>query len=187
MRALIVDDSRFVRDYLRGLLEEMGIECEEAADGQAGLTQLHGAIPSIWRWWIGTCRSWTAWTCSRICVPKATPSQGHDGHHRGRETTSSPLARCRRRRISDEALRRRSAHRKAGHARISWRPEQCPANRRTARILIVDDSAVMRSLLRSVVDRPRLEVAGTAAMEPRAASHGVPAIPISFCSMWRCR
>ena len=36
MRALIVDDSRFVRDFLRGLLEEKGIECEEAADGQAG-------------------------------------------------------------------------------------------------------------------------------------------------------
>lgn len=41
MRALIVDDSRFVRGYLRGLLEEKGIECEEAADGQAGLDQLH--------------------------------------------------------------------------------------------------------------------------------------------------
>jgi two-component system chemotaxis response regulator CheY len=42
MRALIVDDSRFVRSYLRGLLEEMGIECEEAADGQAGIDRLHG-------------------------------------------------------------------------------------------------------------------------------------------------
>jgi two-component system chemotaxis response regulator CheY len=41
MRALIVDDSRFVRDYLRGLLEKMSVDCEEAADGQAGLTQLH--------------------------------------------------------------------------------------------------------------------------------------------------
>jgi two-component system chemotaxis response regulator CheY len=45
MRALIVDDSRFVRDYLRGLLEKMGIECEEAADGQAGLIQLHENSP----------------------------------------------------------------------------------------------------------------------------------------------
>lgn len=44
MRALIVDDSRFVRDYLRGLLETKGIECEEAADGRAGMSQLqeHG-------------------------------------------------------------------------------------------------------------------------------------------------
>ena len=41
MRALIVDDSRFVRDYLRGLLEQKGIECEEAADGKAGLDHLH--------------------------------------------------------------------------------------------------------------------------------------------------
>jgi two-component system chemotaxis response regulator CheY len=41
MRALIVDDSRFVRGLLRGLLEEKGIECEEAADGQAGLDQLN--------------------------------------------------------------------------------------------------------------------------------------------------
>jgi two-component system chemotaxis response regulator CheY len=40
MRALIVDDSRFVRNFLRGLLEEKGIECAEAADGQAGMDQL---------------------------------------------------------------------------------------------------------------------------------------------------
>jgi two-component system chemotaxis response regulator CheY len=45
MRALIVDDSRFVRDYLRGLLEKMGVDCEEAADGQAGMTQLHDSDP----------------------------------------------------------------------------------------------------------------------------------------------
>ena len=41
MRALIVDDSRFIRGFLRGLLEEKGIACEEAGDGQAGLAQLH--------------------------------------------------------------------------------------------------------------------------------------------------
>ena len=40
MRALIVDDSRFVRGFLRGLLEQKGIACEEADDGQAGLAQL---------------------------------------------------------------------------------------------------------------------------------------------------
>lgn len=45
MRALIVDDSRFVRDYLRGLLEERGVECDEAADGQAGLDRLHNDGP----------------------------------------------------------------------------------------------------------------------------------------------
>ena len=42
MRALIVDDSRFVRGYLRGMLEERGIACDEAADGHAGLELLHG-------------------------------------------------------------------------------------------------------------------------------------------------
>jgi two-component system chemotaxis response regulator CheY len=45
MRALIVDDSRFVRGYLRGLLEDKGIECEEAADGQAGMEQLNSRPP----------------------------------------------------------------------------------------------------------------------------------------------
>jgi two-component system chemotaxis response regulator CheY len=45
MRALIVDDSRFVRGFLRGLLEQKGIECVEAADGQAGLDKLHGDLP----------------------------------------------------------------------------------------------------------------------------------------------
>jgi two-component system chemotaxis response regulator CheY len=44
MRALIVDDSRFVRGYLRGLLEEKGIECAEAGDGQAGMDQLHSGL-----------------------------------------------------------------------------------------------------------------------------------------------
>lgn len=42
MRALIVDDSRFVRGYVRGLLEKRGIECVEAADGQAALDCLRG-------------------------------------------------------------------------------------------------------------------------------------------------
>jgi len=45
MRALIVDDSRFVRDFLRGLLEGKGIECEEAADGQAGINLLDESEP----------------------------------------------------------------------------------------------------------------------------------------------
>jgi two-component system chemotaxis response regulator CheY len=45
MRALIVDDSRFVRTILRGLLEARGIECEEAADGQAGLDRLQDGSP----------------------------------------------------------------------------------------------------------------------------------------------
>ncbi|MGD0731401.1 MAG: response regulator [Terracidiphilus sp.] len=45
MRALIVDDSRFVRGFLRGLLEERGIECQEAADGQAGLDRLREDAP----------------------------------------------------------------------------------------------------------------------------------------------
>jgi len=44
MRALIVDDSRFVRGYLRGLLEQKGIACEEAGDGQAGLEQLNSGV-----------------------------------------------------------------------------------------------------------------------------------------------
>ena len=43
MRALIVDDSRFVRELLRGLLEKKDIDCDEAADGRAGLEKLHSA------------------------------------------------------------------------------------------------------------------------------------------------
>jgi two-component system, chemotaxis family, chemotaxis protein CheY len=45
MRALIVDDSRFVRDFLRGLLEKRGVECTQAADGRAALEQLHQGLP----------------------------------------------------------------------------------------------------------------------------------------------
>ena len=43
MRVLIVDDSRFIRQYLRQLLESMGLSCEEAVDGQAALQMLRGA------------------------------------------------------------------------------------------------------------------------------------------------
>jgi two-component system, chemotaxis family, chemotaxis protein CheY len=43
MRALIVDDSRFVREYVRGLLEDKGFDCEEAVDGRAGLETLHSS------------------------------------------------------------------------------------------------------------------------------------------------
>jgi two-component system chemotaxis response regulator CheY len=45
MRALIVDDSRFVRTILRGMLEKRGIECEEASDGQAGMDRLQDGSP----------------------------------------------------------------------------------------------------------------------------------------------
>ena len=41
MRALIVDDSRYVRGYLRGLLQERGIDCEEAGDGHEALGRMH--------------------------------------------------------------------------------------------------------------------------------------------------
>ena len=40
MRALIVDDSRFVRGLLRGMLEQIGFECDEAGDGLAGLDKV---------------------------------------------------------------------------------------------------------------------------------------------------
>jgi two-component system, chemotaxis family, chemotaxis protein CheY len=45
MRALIVEDSRFVRGYVRSLLEEKGIECEEAGDGQAALELVLASQP----------------------------------------------------------------------------------------------------------------------------------------------
>lgn len=40
MRVLIVDDSSFVREYLRHLLNRMGIACEEAVDGSHALSVL---------------------------------------------------------------------------------------------------------------------------------------------------
>jgi two-component system, chemotaxis family, chemotaxis protein CheY len=40
MRALIVDDSSFIREYLRHLLDRMGIACAEAVDGSDALTVL---------------------------------------------------------------------------------------------------------------------------------------------------
>ncbi|MDR3745027.1 MAG: response regulator [Acidobacteriaceae bacterium] len=43
MKALIVDDSRVLRQYMRQLLESMGLCCEEAADGIEAIEVLHGA------------------------------------------------------------------------------------------------------------------------------------------------
>ncbi|HEX7159309.1 MAG TPA: response regulator [Edaphobacter sp.] len=43
MRALIVDDSSFIREYLRALLQRMGVSCEEAVNGSDALTVLAGA------------------------------------------------------------------------------------------------------------------------------------------------
>jgi two-component system chemotaxis response regulator CheY len=40
MRALIVDDSSFIREYLRYLLSQMDVVCEEAVDGSEALTVL---------------------------------------------------------------------------------------------------------------------------------------------------
>jgi two-component system, chemotaxis family, chemotaxis protein CheY len=40
MRALIVDDSRFMRAHLRQLLERLGVQCTEAGDGCEALDVL---------------------------------------------------------------------------------------------------------------------------------------------------
>ena len=40
MRALIVDDSSFIREYLRHLLSRMDVVCEEAVDGSDALIVL---------------------------------------------------------------------------------------------------------------------------------------------------
>src|SRR5579871_6195062 len=45
MRALIVDDSQFVRKHLRRLLEERGMECEEAADGESAMNLIRRSAP----------------------------------------------------------------------------------------------------------------------------------------------
>jgi two-component system, chemotaxis family, chemotaxis protein CheY len=42
VRALIVDDSTFIREYLRTLLQRMGVSCEEAVNGSDALTLLAG-------------------------------------------------------------------------------------------------------------------------------------------------
>ncbi len=45
MRALIVDDSQFIRHYMRQLLERLGLSCEEAMDGAEALEVLrHAAL-----------------------------------------------------------------------------------------------------------------------------------------------
>jgi two-component system, chemotaxis family, chemotaxis protein CheY len=40
VRVLIVDDSSFIREYLRALLQRMGVDCEEAVNGSDALTVL---------------------------------------------------------------------------------------------------------------------------------------------------
>jgi two-component system chemotaxis response regulator CheY len=43
MRALIVDDSRFIRQHTRQLLERIGLSCEEAVDGQEAIELLRSS------------------------------------------------------------------------------------------------------------------------------------------------
>ena len=45
MRALIVDDSRFIRQHMRQLLERIGLSCEEATDGREALKLLESSDP----------------------------------------------------------------------------------------------------------------------------------------------
>lgn len=43
MRTLIVDDSKFIREYLCQQLERLGISCAEAVDGSDAIRVLRGA------------------------------------------------------------------------------------------------------------------------------------------------
>jgi two-component system, chemotaxis family, chemotaxis protein CheY len=45
MRALVVDDSRFIRNYLHSVFTERGVDCLEAADGAEGLNTLRHRGP----------------------------------------------------------------------------------------------------------------------------------------------
>ncbi|HEY1808688.1 MAG TPA: response regulator [Acidobacteriaceae bacterium] len=45
MRALVVDDSRFIRNYLHSVFTERGVDCLEAADGAEGLNVLRHRGP----------------------------------------------------------------------------------------------------------------------------------------------
>lgn len=45
MLALIVDDSKFLRQYTRQLLEKLGLACEEAGNGAEALQQLRRSGP----------------------------------------------------------------------------------------------------------------------------------------------
>jgi two-component system chemotaxis response regulator CheY len=45
MRALVVDDSRFIRTYLHSVFSEHGVECVGAADGSEGLEALRHRGP----------------------------------------------------------------------------------------------------------------------------------------------
>lgn len=40
MKALIVDDSIFIRDYMRQHLESMGVQCSDAENGRSALERL---------------------------------------------------------------------------------------------------------------------------------------------------
>ena len=44
MRALIVDDSRYIRQYMRQLLTAMGLGCDDAVDGNEALQMLRGGL-----------------------------------------------------------------------------------------------------------------------------------------------
>ena len=43
MRALIVDDSKFLREYMRQQLQRLGVECADAENGSAALDVLRTA------------------------------------------------------------------------------------------------------------------------------------------------
>jgi two-component system, chemotaxis family, chemotaxis protein CheY len=45
MRALVIDDSRFIRDYLCSLLKGYGMECIEAENGQSALMSVQQSGP----------------------------------------------------------------------------------------------------------------------------------------------
>ncbi len=45
MRALIVDDSRFIREYLKQVVEPMNVVCEQAVDGRDALRVLESSAP----------------------------------------------------------------------------------------------------------------------------------------------
>ena len=106
MRALIVDDSRFIRQYLRQLLEGMGLSCEEAVDGDQALEMLRGTSLFDFMLLDVNMPKMSGLECVKATARggPAAADEGDDGDHRSGQLVHLPGAGLRRRRVPDEAV-----------------------------------------------------------------------------------
>jgi two-component system chemotaxis response regulator CheB len=176
MRALVIDDSKPVRSILARMLRELDFETSEAANGQAGLQLLRElGKPDVatvnWQMpemdglqFIRAVRSDARYRELPLLMISSESEPSRVATALAAGANEYIIKPCTQQALAEKLARLGLSAAQSSTTGRAWPTENHTRGGRTIRVLIVDDSVVVRRVVSSVLsDDPDLEVVGTAA------------------------